>query len=106
MGENEERKELSLYFVTVLDHKDEASQCVGYFKTFKEAERVVLENVCDIFEFTYTQAVIEKVPVGLYPLVEEEVWYEAVYGDYELENVYKLAEKPDWAKRYSGFAIC
>lgn len=41
---------------------------VGWFATFSEAERIVKNNVCDIYEDTYKYAVIESTPVGIYPM--------------------------------------
>lgn len=43
------------------------SRCVGYFKTFEEAEKVLNMNLGDIYEYYYNYAVIEKMTDGLYP---------------------------------------
>lgn len=43
---------------------------VGYFEDFNDAERIVVENVCDIWEYTYDYAMIEEIGPGLYPTID------------------------------------
>lgn len=64
-----------MYFVTTLDSKDGDTRCVGYFRSFKEAENVVLNNVYDIWETCYDYAIIEHIPEGLYQYDFHPVWY-------------------------------
>ena len=52
------------------------SRCVGWFPTFKQAEKAVVENQQDIYELGYYPfCVIEKVGFGIYFLNTEEYWY-------------------------------
>lgn len=51
-----------------------SSHTVGYYTNKKDAIDTVLENCCDIFEFTYTYAVVEHIEPGIYtPAVER--WF-------------------------------
>ena len=67
-----------MYFVTTIETKKgeiHDTRCVGYFKTFEEAEYVVSHNECDIEETCYDYAVIENIPEGLYQYDFHPVWY-------------------------------
>lgn len=48
----------------------------GYFFDFATAEKVVLENQTDIFEFIYDLAVIEEYQQGWFQ-TPKETWYKA-----------------------------
>ena len=51
-------------------------RCWGYYFTFNEAERVILNNDTDIFECGYyTYAVIEEIRPGLLIRQRGEWWY-------------------------------
>ena len=86
-----------MYFITTVQLKDGEvvdHRCVGYVDTFEEAEQIVTNNQCDIFEYCYNYAVIEAVPTGLYQYDLEPKWYEVRFeGDYAC---YEPIEKPDW----------
>lgn len=47
---------------------------VGYYTNKKDAIDSVRENCCDIFEFTYTYAVVEYIAPGLYNPATER-WF-------------------------------
>ena len=64
-----------MYFITTIDSKDGDTRCVGYYKTFKEAERVVTNNECDIYETCYDYAIIEHIKEGLYQYDYHPTWY-------------------------------
>lgn len=52
------------------------NRCVGWFPTFEQAEKAVVENQQDIYELGYYPfCVIEKVGFGIYFLNREEHWY-------------------------------
>ena len=47
----------------------------GFYHNFEEAEQDVLNNACDIWEYTYNYAVIEKMDPGIYPINNERHFY-------------------------------
>ena len=51
-----------------------SSRTPGWYSTFEDAERTVLENTCDIWETCYDYACIEKYHEGLYGIAEEMGW--------------------------------
>jgi hypothetical protein len=51
-----------------------ATRTVGYYTNKKDAIDTVLENCGDIFEFTYTYAVIEYIEPGIYNPATER-WF-------------------------------
>ena len=72
---------------------------VGWFPTFKGAERRVKNNVCDLWETCYTYAVIERIPFGLYPDIGNPDT-ERLYYKYNIEtDKYELMDEvpPDYA---------
>ncbi|MCI8397739.1 MAG: hypothetical protein HFJ52_09125 [Clostridia bacterium] len=88
-----------MYFVTTLCNVDEDKRCVGYFKTFEEAENIVLNNIGDINETIYDYAIIENIPEGLYQYDQNASWYQWNNGKYEKIN------KPDVYNHLVGWAI-
>ena len=66
---------------------------VGWFPTFKGAERRVKNNTGDLWETCYDYAVIERIPFGLYPEIGDpntERWY----YKYNVEtNKYELMDE-------------
>ena len=59
------------YFVTGVTYedkkfKDRDQRCFGYFETFEEAEKAVLNNRCDIWETIHEYVVIEKIEDGIH----------------------------------------
>lgn len=87
-----------MYFVTTVDSKDEDTRCVGYFKTFEEAEQAVMENACDIWETCYDYAVIENIPEGLYQYDFHPTWYKY----HKPTGGYMKCEQPEFVKAISG----
>lgn len=72
-----------MYFITVFsqytitDHgfpEIGAARTVGYYTNKKDAIDTVLENCCDIYEYTYTYAVVEYIEPGLYNPATER-WF-------------------------------
>ena len=85
-----------MYFITTIETKKgdvKDTRCVGYFKTFEDAEQAVIKNACDIWETCYDYAVIERIPFGLYPEIGDpntERWY----YKYNVEtNKYELMDE-------------
>ena len=91
-----------MYFITIIDSKDNDKRCVGYFDTFEKAEEAVLDNACDINETCYDYCVIENVPEGLYQYDFKPTWYK--WND--LDEVYeKIDYVPEPFKNIIGFCI-
>lgn len=72
------------YFITTVGFYSDKytcaqhDRCVGYFDTFEEAEKAVLENRGDIYECGfYMYAVIEAIKPGLYNTDFNPSWYRA-----------------------------
>ena len=67
-----------IYFIGTIQKIDESYgpsgiRTVGFFNTFKEAEKRVLKNSCDIHEDgCYPYAVIEAAEPGIYPTVDDK----------------------------------
>ena len=69
------------------------TRCVGWYPTFEQAEKAVVENYQDIYELGYYPfCVIEKVQYGIYCIKREEHWYK---WDEDLERYIKISRKPD-----------
>ena len=91
-----------MYFITIIDSKDDTTRGVGYYSTFEKAQRAVLNNACDIWETCYDYAVIENIEEGLYQWDTDAKWYQ--WDD--INEEYKPMEgKPEQYKKMVGFAI-
>ena len=89
----------TVFTVGVIEKIDIAKsikRCVGYFKSFEEAEDVVKNNITDIYSCLYEYAVIEEFSDGLYPKAksihfykydEETNKYAEIYVPKEWENI-------------------
>ena len=97
------------YFITGITYKGEVKtvlpnrgqRCFGYFQTFEEAEKAVLNNYCDIWETIHEYVVIEKVEDGIHQYDFNPTWYK-----WNLEKeCYEKTEKPDFADGYAGWGI-
>lgn len=94
------------YFVTGVTYedkefKDRKQRCFGYFETFKEAEKTVLNNCCDIWEAIHEYVVIEKIEDGIHQFDLSPTWYKWNLEKEEYEKV----DRPDFAKGYVGWGI-
>jgi len=79
-----------------------SSRAVGWFKTLEEAEKRVINNMCDIWEYCYDFADIEETVDGFYPNVIHH-WYKF---DESTRKYVKLPEMPAEVKPFSNcFAI-
>lgn len=97
-----------IYFVTGITYKTEnrtgmprGTRCFGYFSTFKEAEKALLNNSCDIFEYINEYAVIEKIEDGIHQIDLSPFWYK---WNSEKE-CYEKTDRPDFAQGYVGWSI-
>ena len=85
--------------------KEKRSQ--AWFRSFKEAEDYILNNVDDMFESgRFEHAVIETIESGGLLNATNEVWYEALYSyyDWDLYQIQTCA-KPKALKKLHGFAM-
>jgi len=83
-----------MYFITMLEGKDGLGRCVGYVSDFNEAEKIVKNNMYDIWEHIYEYAIIEEIDEGIYQWCEYPKWHK--YN--KEENKYESCERPEWAK--------
>ncbi len=93
-----------MYFLTTLQIKNENlinSRCVGYFKNFKDAEDVIINNIADLNETIYNYAIIENIPEGLYKYDQNAKWYKFD----ELNETYESCNIPDGFKHIVGLSI-
>lgn len=85
-----------IYLVAVIIIDNESikhSRTWGWYSNFEDAEKAVLENHTDIFEYSYEYAVIEKMPEGVCAVAEDSWWYKASYENDEIQ-IYKV-QPPD-----------
>ena len=95
-----------VYFVTGVTYedkefKDRKQRCFGYFETFKEAEKTVLNNCCDIWEAIHEYVVIEKIEDGIHQIDLSLTWYKWNFK----KECYEKVDRPDFAKGYVGWGI-
>lgn len=90
-----------MYFVITMQDKGMSPRCVGYFETFQEAENIILNNVCDIFEYYYDYVIIENIKPGLYQYDQKPSWYK--WND--TNDCYELINKPEFANGFYGWGI-
>ncbi len=72
---------------------------VGWYPNKQSAMDCIQENRGDIFETTYTYAVVEELPWGLYPKPASEVWFK---WSHELGS-YQPCERPS---EFAGVLSC
>lgn len=93
-----------MYFITTIEIKKgdvKDTRCVGYFKTFEEAEQAVIKNACDIWETCYDYAVIENIKEGLYQYDFHPTWYKY----YKPTSGYIKCEQPDFVNPKGGVGM-
>lgn len=76
------------------------SRCVGYFDTENEAVQCVIENWNDIWEYSYSYAIVEPQGPGLYPHDgmgnERFFWW---------NDGYMEINRPHWAESVCNWSI-
>ena len=98
----------SIFLITVFEKcdKDEygfpdlgSCRTVGFKHEFSNAERIVNDNICDIYETCYTYACIEELSTDLYPMANLRKFYkynkrfkgyEEIEEPDNLKNVYNI----------------
>ena len=91
-----------MYFITTVDSRKDDTRCVGYFKEFEKAEKIVLENGYDIWETCYDYAVIENIPEGIYNYDFHPTWYKY----HKLAGGYVKCEQPEFVQTLGvGYAL-
>lgn len=81
------------YEILVSNDKDDAwdgiGRLMGLFNDFSVANRIVINNETDIFEYTYRYAMISEYAYGMYPIpIETKIYeYNLETGRYELQGV-------------------
>lgn len=97
-----------MYFITAMTEipkigittKDYDSRCFGYYATKDEAFQSLAENRCDMFEYYYGNAVVERIGAGIHPDVEERWWFAF---DQEKDGFFPMTE--DVQTPFVNFAI-
>lgn len=72
-----------MYFITCMTRCEKVDgwfyggtiRCFGYKETLEEAEEALNNNVCDMYEYCYEYAVVEKLGPYIHPYVEDEYWF-------------------------------
>ena len=73
----------------------------GFYHNFDEAETDVMNNACDIWEYTYNYAVIEELKPGVYPQCVNRHFYK-----FNLETKkYESILTPKGLEHITGFSI-
>jgi len=88
-----------IYIVTVMRglNVEADGRTVGWYATLDKAKGTVLNNYCDIHETIYEYAVIEETPVGLYPDIQVEVWFQWKNGKYvEIPKPEEVKDLCNW----------
>lgn len=98
-----------MYFITCFeqlpksnDHFDiGSSRCFGYKKTLKEAIKALHNNTCDMHEYLYSYAVIEKLGPYIHPDVEMHQFFKF---DPDRRGFYEI-DDPEELKHLTNFAL-
>lgn len=76
-------------------------RCWGYFHDYETACRALRENWTDMWETIYDYAVLEKIPEGLVPDVEEVHWFKF---NMEYKGYFEMPI-PEGESKYDSFTI-
>ena len=77
----------------------------GWFDKFEDAEKIVLNNETDIFEYYYNYACIEEVPMGVITVAKVIQWYKSGFdSDSGVVSVGKV-DPPPFAENTVNFTI-
>lgn len=95
-----------MYFITCFCVEESKNECTdsrtfGYFADYNECQTALHENWCDMHEFYYSCAVVEKISEGIHSHAEEIAWF---CWNEEKEGFYET-DKPGWANGWYGFAL-
>lgn len=78
-----------------------AVRTFGYERTFEEAEESLNLNRCDMWEYLYDYAVVEKINYGIHPDCEERWFFK--YNK-EKDGFFRI-EEPEEFKNYCNIAF-
>lgn len=99
-----------MYFITCFSKIDKdnhgwldtgAMRTFGYYDNFEDADKALRHNYCDMHEYLYRYAVIEKVEPGIHPIAEERWFYRY---DEENDGFYHISE-PEEFEHYINIAL-
>ena len=62
--------------------RNHSDRCFGYYISENEAVETVLENRCDIWEFSYDYVVIEEIGEGIHGYCYKRAWFKWDDGNY------------------------
>lgn len=94
------KKNKVIYVITLIDtenveyradgssYKFADSRPLGYQRSFKDAEELLVKNGASLWEGRYNYAVIESVPEGLYPVYESRGYKDHWYKMDKKKNTY------------------
>jgi len=92
-----------IYTITTIpDEEFPKCRCVGFYFDLDVAKQEVLNNSCDIFEFSYTYCVIEEIGAGLYYFPRKEFWFK---WNRKKKEYVLMKKKPKLFKNIGGFGI-
>lgn len=95
-----------MYFITCFTKMEKdrkgwldlgSQRTFGYRETFESAKEALECNMCDMHEFLYNYAVVEKMGPYIHPDVEEIHYFE---WDSERKGFFEMLEVP---KEFEGF---
>lgn len=91
-----------MWFITTITNLEEFNtRTVGWFNDYDEAEKIVLENQCDLWETIYDYAVIDWIPKGLYQSDGGYFWFK-----FNIEtSKYELVDCPKGFENIIGIGI-
>lgn len=100
----------SLFFITCFQKIDTDklgwldmgdSRVFGFKETFEQADSALKNNVCDMYEYLYSYAVVEEMKPAIHPDVENRWFYEY---DKEKEGFFPINE-PEEFKHFCNIAL-
>lgn len=94
-----------MYFITTVSSVEfpSSTRCIGFTKTFEEADSLVRVNAGDMNETCYDYAVVEHSGPGIYPVCRVEQWYQ--FYTEGGEGFYRPIPTPEEVKDTINFAI-
>jgi hypothetical protein len=94
-----------IFTITTINSNGGDTRCVGFFTTFSQAEKCVIENWGDIFEYYYDFAVVEEVTEGLYNCCQGDNYLKQWYKWNSKVKRYKKVKEPKFAKNIINWSI-
>lgn len=78
-----------------------AVRTFGYYDNFEYADEALRQNCCDMYEYLYMYAVVEKIDPGIHPIAEKRWFYKY---DEEKDGFYPIRE-PKELEHYINIAL-